>query len=187
MTDSSPPQIRRGTPRSNPAPRRALPRVTPLGPAGEVPGEVEHHSDNAPQGPDAAATGRDLLIPNGPDQARRKSRSSAAVPTVAELMPSPQQPPAKSRPASGPAAPDLTRGPHHRGAERPGGGKGKHPKGKAGAHDSGPHGGKDTSKEVALQVTLPKALRKRLKAKAADLGLTPEVAVAQLVEVWVDG
>ena len=186
MTDASPPQIRRGTPRSNPAPRSALARVTPLGAAGELPGGEEYHG--VVEEPEAAATGRDLLIPTGPDRARRTQRSSAAVPTVAELMPPAQQPDPRQRKA--PATLELTRAPQLRASERSGGGKGKHPKGKAAGHEHGAHGAhgaKDTSKEVALQVTLSKALRKRLKNKAADLGLSPEAAVAQLVEVWVDG
>ena len=48
--------------RANPAPRRALPRVTPLAASGSLPGEPER----SPSGPsDEEATGRDLLIPNG--------------------------------------------------------------------------------------------------------------------------
>lgn len=42
-------------------------------------------------------------------------------------------------------------------------------------------------KVVDLVVPLPKALRKRLKDKAADHGYTPEEAVYHLLRVWVDG
>ena len=38
-----------------------------------------------------------------------------------------------------------------------------------------------------LVVTLPKPLRKRLKAKAAEHGMTSEQAVSELISVWVDG
>jgi len=59
--------------------------------------------------------------------------------------------------------------------------KGKQKQGKSKAGPSGP------AHDVAVQITVSKGLRKRLAAKAAELGLSPESAVAQLVEVWVDG
>jgi hypothetical protein len=42
-------------------------------------------------------------------------------------------------------------------------------------------------KEVALVLRLPKPVRKRLRAKAADLGMSAEEAAAQVVRMWVDG
>lgn len=173
MTDRPAPRLSR----ANPAPRRALPRVTPLGAGGALP-------DSLPDGlpaPEAQAieadlpTGRDLLIPNGSD-GRRKGRGSATVPTLAELMPPPEQPRKKahrdhSAERTGEAAPEQRREHHKPGRDSKGDKQGKDPKGK----------------EVALEVTLSKGLRKRLKAKSAEMGLTPEEAVAQLVEVWIDG
>jgi hypothetical protein len=146
--------------RANPAPRLALPRVTPLGASGSLPGEPESPAVS----PDEEATGRDLLIPNGAATSgtgtRRKGRASASVPTLAELMP-PSRPHSAGKPA------------------------------KAKAHPEKEHGGKEGKegkpREIELQVTLSKGLRKRLRAKSAELGLSPEDAVAQLVEVWVDG
>jgi hypothetical protein len=41
--------------------------------------------------------------------------------------------------------------------------------------------------EVELVVPIAKSLRRRLKAKAATSGMTPEEATALLVSVWVDG
>ena len=128
----------------------------------------------APVEPASPATGRDLLIPSGSQQARRKGRGSATVPTLAELMPPPEQRGSKKQHTPGPARVGLVRA--DRGEVS---GKGKHGKSKAGAAEP--------VKEVALEVTLSKGLRKRLKGKAAELGLSPEAAVAQLVEVWVDG
>ena len=46
---------------------------------------------------------------------------------------------------------------------------------------------KDEGKVVELVVPLPKALRRRLKDKAADHGYTPEEAAYHLLRVWVDG
>ncbi len=174
MTDAAAPRIRPGAHRTNPAPRPALPRVTPLSAAGDLPGAAAEGSPAAPTTVEAEvpATGRDLLIPSGVEQTRRKGRGSATVPTLAELMPPPDQRGNKKAHPPAPARVGLDR-PERVAA------KGKHGKGKA-AQD-------EPVKEVALQVTLSKGLRKRLKAKAADLGLSPEGAVAQLVEVWVDG
>jgi hypothetical protein len=114
--------------------------------------------------------GRDLLIPgrggrtgHGPGKTGGKAaaKSGRAVPSLADLMP----PPAPSGRRAAPTPAELpTRLP------RPGG-----------AADG------RKGKTVELLVTLPKPLRKRLKARAADLGLSPEEAVARLVEVWVDG
>ncbi|MET0740164.1 MAG: hypothetical protein ABWZ26_01260 [Candidatus Nanopelagicales bacterium] len=42
-------------------------------------------------------------------------------------------------------------------------------------------------KEVALVVRLPKPVRKRLRAKASELGMSAEEAAAQVVRMWVDG
>jgi hypothetical protein len=55
-----------------------------------------------------------------------------------------------------------------------------------GTKDSGAKDGKDGGKRVELVVPMSKGLRKRLRAKAAELGVPPEEAVARLVEVWVD-
>ena len=38
-----------------------------------------------------------------------------------------------------------------------------------------------------VSIALPKPLRKRLKAKAAEHGMTPEQAISELISVWVDG
>jgi hypothetical protein len=200
MTDAPPPRTRasrasnasRGT--ANPAPRPALPRVKPLGSGGGLPDAPAPVAPTGPAAPTAAgpgspppATGRDLLIPNGSEQARRKGRGSTTVPTLAELMPPAEQRHGKkphghgaghsaghstghSAAQSTPPTPDLT---------QHGGHKAKAGKGKAAPEEP--------VKEVELAVTLSKGLRKRLKAKAAEIGLSPEAAVAQLVEVWVDG
>lgn len=167
-------------PRANPAPRRALPRVTPLGVGGTAPAAPVHPAATDAGEPEHEATGRDLLIPNGATP-RRKGRGSGTVPTLAELMP-------PTRPAG------HGKGSHAKDAAKDGG-KDKHaepkdkhhlePKDKHHVEPKEKHDGK--AKEVDLQVTLSKGLRKRLKAKAAEMGLTPEDAVAQLVEVWVDG
>ncbi|MFI5099703.1 MAG: hypothetical protein ACHQE5_04185, partial [Actinomycetes bacterium] len=42
-------------------------------------------------------------------------------------------------------------------------------------------------KSAELSVRLSKPVRKALKARAAELGLSPEDTVAQLVEVWLEG
>jgi hypothetical protein len=174
MTDRPTPRV----PRANPAPRRALPRVTPLGVGGGAPADGAKKAQSAGAGPEQEpeATGRDLLIPNGATQ-RRKGRGSATVPTLAELMP-PERPAGQAK----------DHGKSH-------GGKDKHDA----KHGEAKHADAKTAdpknaeakdgkiKEVDLQVTLSKGLRKRLKAKAAEMGLAPEDAVAQLVEVWVDG
>ena len=88
MTDRTTPRVAR----ANPAPRRALPRVTPLGVGGGAPATLPAKGGSAGARPEQEpeATGRDLLIPNGASQ-RRKGRGSATVPTLAELMP-PERP-----------------------------------------------------------------------------------------------
>ena len=52
-------------------------------------------------------------------------------------------------------------------------------------------GGKDSKDkdepEAELVVKLPKPLRKKLKAKAQEHGLTAEDATYVLIRVWVDG
>jgi hypothetical protein len=162
--------------RANPAPRRALPRVTPLAASGSLPGEPER----SPSGPsDEEATGRDLLIPNGGGSGagtRRKGRASATVPTLAELMP-PSRPHAAGKPAKVKEHPEKEHPEKQHGEKEHGGKDGKEPN----------HAKDGKAKEIELQVTLSKGLRKRLRAKSAELGLSPEDAVAQLVEVWVDG
>ena len=174
MTDAPQPRIRSGSPRTNPAPRSALPRVTPLGSAGDpsAAGAADFPVGSTPVDAGQPATGRDLLIPNGPEQTRRKPRSPATVPTLAELMPAPEQ-----RATKKPHATAATRVSKEHPERVPA--KRKHGKGKAGPDLA--------AKEAALQVTLSKGLRKRLKTKASELGLSSEAAVAQLVEVWVDG
>ena len=70
---------------------------------------------------------------------------------------------------------------HHRGAE---GSAGADAKGGTAKKAEGKNG-KD-GKTVEIAVRLPKPVRKRLKARADELGLTPEQAVARLVEVWLE-
>lgn len=41
--------------------------------------------------------------------------------------------------------------------------------------------------EAELVIKLPKALRKKLRAKAQEHGLTAEDATYELIRVWVDG
>jgi hypothetical protein len=172
MTDAPPPRTLRSRGTGNPSPRQALPRVKPLGEGGAA---VEPASaSTAPVGPPAPATGRDLLIPNGSEQARRKGRGSATVPTLAELMPPAEQRQGKKPHGHSAGTPPRVDPPAHDGHKGKGGKGGK----------AAPE---EPAKEVELAVVLSKGLRKRLKAKAAELGLTPEAAVAQLVEVWVDG
>ena len=44
----------------------------------------------------------------------------------------------------------------------------------------------DGDKGVEVVVPMPKAMRKQLKAKAAELGYTPEEAAFHLLRVWLD-
>jgi hypothetical protein len=187
MTDQSPTR----PVRANPAPRRALPRVKPLA---AVPEDDERvlwasaHAEGAPAVAPAAqpATGRDLLIPNGPsagapapdEKVGRKGRGS--VPALSELMP--------------PSSPRRKKGSHAQARHQTLAvpvepapavhASGEHA---SGEHGSGEHGSEKAVKKADLVITLPKPLRKRLKAKAAGHGMTPEQAVAELISVWVDG
>ena len=171
MTDQSPPRPTR----ANPAPRRALPRVTPLAAVPEDDERVlwaaAHAEGTGPTDQGQPATGRDLLIPNGPAEAGRSKsadkpgrKGRGSMPAVSELMPpsSPRRkkhgtshaPPATIEPAAALRAPEPEPSPPKKGE---------------------------------LLITLPKPLRKRLKAKAAEHGMTPEQAVSELISVWVDG
>ena len=162
--------------RGNPAPRRALSRFSPLeaeegGAAAPVPpaGADEASPAAAPGG----TQGRDLLIPARPPG---RAKDSPQVPSVADLMPA--------------AAPsgrrtDSERNPAGHGRPLP-----ANDATKAAGKKSGKEAGKEAGKSekvVSLQVPLTKALRKRLKARAAEFGLSPEDTVAQLVQVWLEG
>jgi hypothetical protein len=141
-----------------------------------------HAQDAGTAAAPGGTEGRDLLIPSrrgGPAEPsehghRRKKRDGTApggkqqptVPSLADLMP--PEAPSGRRPRSGAAS----------GA---GGRSSRHGKDARDAKDA-----KD-AKLVEVVVTLPKPLRKRLKERGAELGLTPEETIAQLVEVWVDG
>ncbi len=167
-----------GRSRGNPAPRRALARFSPKA-ADEGTTDAGTPADETAETSPAAApggtAGRDLLIPG-----RRGSRPSAStatstppgngkngptVPSLADLMP--------------PAVPSGRRGGH---AQRP-----KQP-----PAATTPGGGKEKSaktikeKNVEVTVHLPKSVRKQLKARAHELGLTPDEAVARLVQVWLE-
>ena len=175
MTDAPTPRVRSTRGASNPAPRQALPRVKPLGSGVAQPAApaAAEPVESAP------ATGRDLLIPNGSEQARRKGRGTATVPTLAELMPPAEQrqgkkPHGHSAGVAQSPPPPLNLTEH-----------GHKAKGGKGAKDKAAP--EEPVKEVELAIVLSKGLRKRLRAKAAEIGLSPEAAVAQLVEVWVDG
>ena len=168
-----------GRSRGNPAPRRALARYSPraadegAGPTASTPPAPE---PAAPAGADPGGTGgRDLLIPG-----RRSSRPAAGagpstatngkvgrpVPSLADLMP-PANPRGR-RPGHGHAPAAAA------GATKPG----KADKGRA---------DKGKEKTVDLTVRLPKSVRKQLKARAQQLGLSPEQTVVQLLEVWLEG
>ena len=178
MTDQSPPRPTR----ANPAPRRALPRVTPLAAVPEDDERVlwaaAHAEGTVPVDPAQPATGRDLLIPNGQaDTGRSKSadkpgrKGRGTMPAVSELMP-PSSPRRKKhgRPAREeyPTTPAIDAAPTP--LPEPTTGQGAH-----------------EPKKGDLVIALPKPLRKRLKAKAAEHGMTPEQAVSELISVWVDG
>ncbi len=170
-------EVRGGTgARGNPAPRRALSRFSPLeaderGPApAPTPDDSAHegaheganegaYEEGSPAAAPGGTQGRDLLIPGRPAGRGKNGRS---VPSLADLMPPPA--PSGRRKAAQPKH-----------AGRAGG---------AGHSDKESRGGR---KVVALEVPLAKAVRKRLKARAAELGLSPEDAIAQLVQVWLDG
>ena len=101
------------------------------------------------------------------------------------MSPNPPPRPALSRagdadvhPAA-PGVPSLTTRLPGPAATKAGGAPSKTRKGKAAVKDEG--------KVVELVVPLPKALRRRLKDKAADHGYTAEEAAYHLLRVWVDG
>ncbi len=200
----------------NPAPRPALPRRTlrPLeeradevgtdvdawvaaararaleesaGGAHAAPTEPVTAPSTSPAGAPAPLVGRDALLTpssaappatgraSAAEPARRPGRAS--VPSLSELMP--RSTPSPVRPPEPPAASPPGR-PHHKQ------GKGKKPKpGKD--HGHGHPAVNEAADQVELVVRVSKGLRKRLKAKAAMSGMTPEEATAQLVSVWVDG
>ena len=79
-----------------------------------------------------------------------------------------------------PGVPSLATRLPHLAAVKAGGSTGKGRKGKKSVV-------LDEGKVVDLVVPLPKALRKRLKDKAADHGYSPEEAAYHLLRVWVDG
>ena len=101
------------------------------------------------------------------------------------MSPNPPPRPALSRagdadvhPAA-PGVPSLTTRLPGTADTKAGGGANKTRKGKAAAKEEG--------KVVELVVPLPKALRRRLKDKAAEHGYSPEEAAYHLLRVWVDG
>jgi hypothetical protein len=171
-----------GGSRGNPAPRRALSRFSPLdaeeggssslaaAPAPvPVPADRGEHAEPSLAAPAGGTRGRDLLIP-GPASITARGRNGRPVPSLADLMP--------------PAAPAGRRSSGH-------GHHGQHgtPTAKGGAASSTTEptkkGSKD-AKSVELVVRLAKPVRKRLKARAAELGLTPQQAAARLIEVWLE-
>jgi hypothetical protein len=152
--------------RSNPAPRRALSRFSPAAAddsvtpaAAPVPVDRTEHGEASPS-PAAApggTAGRDLLIPTSNSS---RGKNGRAVPSLSDLMP--------------PAAP----------AGRRSGGNHGHQQ-KRSAKPATDSGGKD-AKLVEVVVRLPKPVRKKLKARATEVGMSPEQAVARLVEVWLE-
>lgn len=198
MTDSSR--------RRNPAPRPALPRRTRTEPPGTAP------LDAVP--PPPSATGRDVIIPSVPKREAaapgatpgtppdkeppRKGKGKAKgngrpapMPSLADLMP-PTRPKTQAEPPSAPPAAPPASAPTPVPpvpAPRPAPPRPvapptpvpRPPKKAKGGHD------KDREKTVELAVPLTKGLRKRLKGKAAEHGMKPEQAVAELVRIWVDG
>jgi hypothetical protein len=160
--------------RSNPAPRRALVRVRPLVADESGSGAANRPSPEPDAGPAGGTrpaadpvgpSGRDVLIPGRGEPASARERRAArpagapVVPALVELMPG--------------AEPAGRTGKAHRSG-----------------HGGGGHGKRqpdNDGKRVELVLSLPKPLRKRLRAKAAELGLSPEQAAEQLVQVWVDG
>jgi hypothetical protein len=170
-------EVRGGTgARGNPPPRRALSRVRPLDaedrpgtpPLDPTVGTTELSPAAAPGGTE----GRDLLIPGrqpAPGAADGRGKTGPPVPSLADLMP--------------PAAPSGRR----HGAGTGGHGKAGHAKGPVKGAVKSAEGEDKGAKTVELTVRLPKPVRKKLKAQAAELGLSPEDAVARLVEVWLEG
>jgi hypothetical protein len=167
-------------PRGNPAPRRALSRFSPrvadegaapsAAAAAPVPVERGAHGEPSPAAAPGGTGGRDLLIP-GPGPAVGRGKNGRPVPSLADLMPPPE--PAGHRSGG------------QRGHQRGHGGRTSGADAAAGKQSSVKAGGKD-AKTVEIAVRLPKPVRKRLKARASELGLTPEQAVARLVEVWLE-
>jgi hypothetical protein len=90
------------------------------------------------------------------------------------------QPAVPPAPEPHPAPPQGKPGKHAKRAVKPA--KVKAAEGKTGA-GAAPKDGRP----VELVVTLPKELRRRLRAKAAENGYTAEEAAAMLLRVWVDG
>jgi hypothetical protein len=132
-------------------------------------------------GPSTAAgeptAGRDVLIPEAARPPRARAKSAArppapAIPALTELMPPAR--PSRRRRHGHDAAPE----PAPSEPARAKGGKDKAAKGKGGDRESG--------KQVELVVPMSKALRKRLRTRASELGVSSEEAVARLVEVWLD-
>jgi hypothetical protein len=178
MTDESAPQPGRSNARNNPPPRPALPRRTgsesreSAGLSGVAP--LDSKQGTATADDPSPVAGRDLLIaasapagaqgqrPNGPTRSKARPLT---VPTVADLMPQPDPHRRKSKPSP-------------------------HPRTSSKDAAAAPRFGRPVpvpGKQVELLVELPKSLRKRLKAKAADNDLTPEEAVVHLIAMWVDG
>jgi hypothetical protein len=175
----------RTTGRGNPAPRRALSRFSPTAAdagattSSAVPDPVDRGEPSAAAAPGGTG-GRDLLIP-GRASSTGRAKNGRPVPSLAELMP--------------PTAPAGRRSGGHHGHHRGGaaGASGVDVKGDTAKKSDGKdtkdgkdaRNGKD-AKTVEIAVRLPKPVRKRLKARADELGLTPEQTVARLVEVWLE-
>jgi hypothetical protein len=184
-------------PARNPAPRPALPRRT-LGLHGDQPADAlggptdidawvaearRRAAEPEPTEP-APLAGRDALLPPGEEPAARRPAAGeparprtgrATIPALSELMPrstpSAVRPTPPAQPAAAPSAPPAkVKKPKKHKPEKPA-------KGHATA----------TEPQVELVVPIAKSLRRRLKAKAATSGMTPEEATALLVSVWVDG
>ncbi len=182
--------------RRNPAPRPALPRRTRTEPPGRV----------APP-PAAPVTGRDVIIPSvaasaapaaEPPAAHPAKRTgqgrAAAVPSLADLMPparprTKDEPPAEPTPVEPmqPQARAVAPVPRPVTPPTPVPRPQKHGKGTRRKAEREKGREKDREKTVDLVVPLSKGLRKRLRGKAAEHGMEPEQAVAQLVRIWVDG
>jgi hypothetical protein len=169
----------------NPPPRRALPRTSPLLPGDAHVAVPEPLADPARDagavepGTPASATGRDLLI-RAPHEApaagpTKKGRAST-VPSLRELMPD-------SAPRVVAPDPPAHEPPAHEPSTQKGGKAKKRqalppaPGAPAGRHD----------KHVEVVLTMPRGLRKRLRARAEDMGMTVEQMITQLAEVWIDG
>jgi hypothetical protein len=200
MTDRPAPPPARQPARSNPQPRAALPRVTPLGADESADAVVDSRAPGDAHNP-AQVSGRDIVISGGssgtaagPSRRRRSDGRSLTVPAVSELMPpvDPQRTGTTGRKAGTHrgahggihGADDPVEAPRRSGSGRGGGAKRSKSHGGQRAERTGPE---ITGKQVDVVVQLPKSLRKRLKAKAAEHDLTPEQAILHLVSIWVDG